>query len=95
MIWDKSKIRNLLETNNKAVERAILAIYHRQTLEEQFTQTTKRLNGVGFSASHARIGTYYARYVLKGNQLNGKHLELARKVALRYTGQLLKIATEK
>lgn len=94
-IWTKDKIRLLLQSDNRAVERAIVAIYHRQTFDEQATKETKHHNNMGFSSAHSRLGTYYAEWVLKGNHLTGNHLEKARKIALRYTDQLLKVAKEK
>jgi hypothetical protein len=87
--WNKERIVSLLQTNNRAVEKAIVAIYHRQTLDEQSTQETKHANGIGFTGAHARLGTYYARWILEGNCLTGKHLEKARAMSLHYTAQLL------
>lgn len=87
--WNKDKIVTLLQTNNKAVEKAIVVIYNRQTLDEQQSKETKHSNGIGFSGAHAALGTYYAKWILDGKSLSGTHLERARKMALRYTAQLL------
>lgn len=95
MTWDKAKIIQALQTNNKVVERAILAIYNLQTLDEQNSSETKHHNGVGFSGAHARLGTYYAKWIKSGNNLTGKHLEKARNIALHYVGQLETLAKEK
>ena len=54
-LWTKERIVTLLESNPRAVERAVLAIYARQTLEEQHSETTKENNGRGFRHNH-RIG---------------------------------------
>jgi hypothetical protein len=91
-IWTKEKILDLLERNPKAVERAIVRIYERQTEDEKAGQNTKHLNGMGFSGAHAAQGTYYAKWVLSGRRLTGAHLEKARNIAKRYAGQLLEIA---
>lgn len=93
--WDKSRLRQLITTNDKAVERAILAIYDRQTQDEKQVSDTKHHNCVGFSAAHARSGSYYARWIRSGRSLTGRHLEKARTIALHYTGQLLQIIEEK
>jgi hypothetical protein len=42
-------IRTLLNKNDKAVERGLVAIYNRQTLDEKLDKYTKHRNGVGFS----------------------------------------------
>jgi len=84
----------LLATNNLAVERAIVAIYKRQTLDEQNSETTIHTNGVGFSGADVRNGTYYAKWILSGKRLNGKFLDKARVMAHKYMKQLVAIAHE-
>lgn len=91
----KQQIAFLLATSDKAVERAMLAIYARQTQDEQSSQTTKHSNGQGFNAFDALNGTYYAKWVLSGRKLSGSHLAKARKMALRYTQQLALISQAK
>ncbi|MCI0525954.1 MAG: hypothetical protein L0Y56_00675 [Nitrospira sp.] len=80
------------DKGRRAVERAIIAIYSRQTQEEQVSESTLRLNGIGFSGADARLGSYYARWIQNGKRLSGKHLERARKMTLKYRKQLLEIA---
>lgn len=92
MTHTKESIKALLLRSDRAVERAIVAIYNRQTLDEQSSQETKHSNNIGFSGAHARLGTYYAQWILQGNSLTGRHLEKARKIALHYVGQLVTIA---
>jgi hypothetical protein len=89
------RIRLLLENNPKAVERAILALYARQTQDEQSSSTTKHSNGRGFSAFEAKNGTYYAKWILSGRSLTGHHLDKARTIGLRHIGQLVEVAQEK
>ena len=88
----KDSIRQLLLSNDRAVERAILALYARQTASEQSSETTRESNGVGFNAFDAKSGTYFARWLQRGNRLNGTFLDRARKMSLRYVGQLVLIA---
>ena len=95
MLWNEAKIEVLLRANDRAVERAIVAIYDRQTQDEKATLDTKHQNGRGFRANHASKGSYYARWVLGGRRLTGHHLENARKIALHYVRQLTEIAQEK
>jgi hypothetical protein len=91
----KSSIQSLLATNDRAVERAIVVIFERQTRDEQCSQYTTHLNTIGFSAAHASKGSYYAKWILSGRRLNGLHLENARKISMHYWRQLIEIAAEK
>jgi hypothetical protein len=90
--WTRSEIETLLNRNNRAVERAMVAIWKRQTRDEQRTDSTQHHNGVGFSGWTARSGSYFANWVLGGGRLTGKHLKRARKIALHHAGQLTDIA---
>jgi len=93
--WNRENILSLLEKNDRAVEKAILAIYRRQTSEEQNSSATIHRNGIGFSGAHAQVGTYYAKWLLSGRSLTGKHLDKARKIAKHYVAQLLEEAQNK
>lgn len=85
-------ILDLLDRNNLAVERAILALFKRQTPEEQATQATSASNGRGFSSFDAPKGTYYANWIKSGRHLTGKHLQHARMMAKKYIRQLVEEA---
>jgi hypothetical protein len=89
MSHTKESFRELLATNNRAVERAIVAIWKRQTASEQQSEATLVHNGIGFASCDARMGTYYANWVRQGRSLSGRHLERARKMACKYVGQLI------
>lgn len=91
-VWTEVEIANLVLTNNRAVEKAILAIYNRQTESEQANSTTLHTNGVGFAGPDARLGSYYARWIISGRSLSGKHLDKARQMAIKYRRQLTEIA---
>jgi hypothetical protein len=90
---DPDYIKWLLNMNDRAVERAIVAIYNRQTADEQSAQDTKHSNGIGFSGADARLGSYYAKWVLSGKNLTGNHLMKARMMSYKYVRQLSEIAT--
>ena len=95
MTLNRDTITLGLNSNPQWVERAMVCLYNRQTEAEKATGETVKHNGVGFSGAHSLMGTYYAKWVLAGNRLNGKHLEKARCIALKYTGQLLDEALKK
>lgn len=91
---NKSEIRSLLMSNDRAVERAMVVLFQRQTLDEQHTSSTSHLNGRGFNAFHAKNGTYYAKWVLSGRRLTGRHLEAARRMACHYARQLAELSVQ-
>lgn len=97
--WNKDSVKELLSSNtprgNSAVERAIIVVFNNQTADEQRTEDVRYHNGKGFLPMHARRGTYYANWILSGRHLNAKHLEIARKMALKYSRQLLLAIKEK
>lgn len=86
-------IKWLLTMNDEAVGRAMVAIYNRQTWDEQQSSDTRHTNGIGFSGADARTGTYYAKWVLSGRKLTGNHLMKARMMSFKYVRQLCEIAT--
>lgn len=90
--WTRSEIDALLRANPKAVERAMLALFARQTVDEQAVASTRHLNGRGFNAPSARRGSYYARWVRSGRSLSGPHLDKALRIALRHSAQLVEEA---
>jgi len=102
-MYTKEKIKELIVTSDKAVERGLVAIFNLQTFDERKSEETREKNGVGFSAFDAPIGSafdapigsYYAKWIKSGKHLNGRHLIKARKLILKYIGQLTKIANKK
>jgi len=90
--WTRTEIEAMINGNDLAVERAMVAIWERQTADEQDTQDTRHHNGRGFAAWSARSGTYFAEWVRSGRHLTGKHLVKARKIALYHAGQLTDFA---
>jgi len=85
-------VRNLIEANDVAVGRAMVAIHNLQTKDEQNSRATKESNGVGFNSFDARNGSYYAAWVKSGKVLTGRFLARARRMAKKYQGQLVAIA---
>ena len=90
--WTRPEIDEMLRTRNDAVERGIVRLFQLQTNEEQQAESTRLNNGVGFASYAARSGTYYARWVISGRALSGKHLDKARAICLKHSRQLVEIA---
>ena len=75
----KDAIVKLLETNDKAVARALVVLYKNQTADEQRTEDTKYRNGEGFRPCHARVGTSMATFYLNRGFLTKKQVDYWRK----------------
>lgn len=88
-------IRHLLATNDRAVERAVVAIYRRQTASEQRSRCTLKENGVGFNAPDARFLTDIAKILLRGEAISFHQLAECRARVTKYSSQLLDIAMER
>ncbi len=91
----KEMIKEKLLSDNRWLARSILAIYHKQTYEEQIADATLKNNGVGFNGADAYILSSFARQLKCGKLLSFRQLVIARKKMPKYAGQLLKIAKEK
>ena len=91
MVWNKDAIIQLLDTNDKAVDRAVVQLYRRQTQEEQATHATKVNNGVGFTGLDAEFLSSLAESAMKYGQLTPKQRAIARTRVKKYWRQLLSI----
>ena len=91
----KRKIQALLDVNDVAVIRGILAIYAYQTASEQNYGGTIEDNGVGFSGVDAVILSSFATYYKRFGRLSDKQMAIARKKIKKYWNQLRVIAEEK
>lgn len=97
----QEELRGLLTTNDKAVCRAVVAIWHKQTDAEKDVQQTKDHNGVGFNSVDSVILSSFAEQIIRNHGLGrpklltDKQMEYARKKIIKYAGQLAVIAEEK
>lgn len=94
-VWNKDTVQHLLNTNDRAVVRALMAIYARQTTEEQQTQAATEHNGVGFSGVDAEILSSFAQFYQSHGYLTDKQMSLLRARIQKYWSQLLRIAQSK
>ena len=88
----REKIQELLLSSNKAVVRAVVAIYRRQTMDEQSSEQTKQRNYQGFCANDAPLMSMYAKQILQYGGLSPQQVKIARERIIRYTRQLADIA---
>ncbi|RJQ30313.1 hypothetical protein C4565_00580 [Candidatus Parcubacteria bacterium] len=99
LFWTRDEVKEMLVMSPAAVEKGILRLYELQTFDEQASGDTKHHNGVGFSGSNAKPGTYFAECIQKsdrpvGKRLWGRGLERCRQICLRHSGQLTKVANK-
>ncbi len=83
--WTKETIQRLLETNDKAVGRALLVLYANQTDYEKQIQDTRVLNGKGFTGADARVGSSMAQFFNQRGYLTPKQLAYWRKLSKKGT----------
>jgi hypothetical protein len=77
---DKEHIVKLLETNDRAVARALLVLNANQTADEQASESTHYHNGCGFRPCHARMGTSMAKFFKNRGYLTEKQVAYWRKL---------------
>ena len=90
--WTKAEIKTNLETNDKWLCRGLVAIFKKQTADEQVEGRTSHDNGIGFNGVDAEILTSFAMQYLERGFLTPKQIAMTRKKMLKYAGQLVKIA---
>jgi hypothetical protein len=78
-VWDRAAFNALFMTNPRAVEKALTTLFALQTQAEQSTETTRELNGVGFSGLDAEIFSSFAKRVLSGKPLTPGQIAVCRK----------------
>lgn len=90
--WTIIEIRQLLMANSGAVERAVVAIYKRQTGQERDTHSSSVKNGVGFNSHDAPYFSELAKTLLGGHHILPRELGYSRQAMLKYAKQLRDIA---
>lgn len=90
--WTKDEIKDHMKNEDTWLYRGILAIYNRQTDNEQFSGETHDLNGMGFNGADAPIMSSFAEFLKKTGFLTPKQQIIARKKMMKYAGQLAEIA---
>lgn len=90
------EIIQALDTNPKAVERAIYILGSNQLPCELETRGCSVENGRGFSRAHANAGAWLFSIVQGGGHLRGKALDIGRSISKHYARtQLLEAAKRK
>ena len=96
-------VQENMRDNDQWLYRGLIAIYDRQTADEQNSETTKHDNGIGFSGTDAQILSSFAQQVIEFNTgkskfnhpLSLRQKELCRRKMNKYAMQLVRIARAK
>lgn len=91
----KDTILALIDRNDLAVGRALLALFNRQTAEEQGASATVEQNGQGFNGVDASFGSSLAVQFRDKGSLSPRQIACGRKMLRKYAGQLAEIANAK
>jgi hypothetical protein len=98
------EVKEAILKDQRHLERALVAIYELNTIEERTKKKAIGRDGKGFSKYHMKICCYMAQYVQRrvkvfghsyGNNLNDTWLEKAKKIVPKYSEQLLKLNQKK
>ena len=99
---NKLDIIELLQTNDKAIARALVVLTERQTAVEQSAEQTINRNGVGYTPADAHMGTSMSQFYQRRGYLTEKQLAYWKQPnakgvwrICKYAGQLLEIAQQK
>lgn len=86
-----------LQTDQRWLESALLAVYRRQTEDEKKSGETIHHNERGFNTHDAPVATYMAKWLLGDPErhLSGRFLKAARTLMPKYAAQLVKYATNR
>lgn len=102
--WTSAQIQELLAKNDRAVQRALVVLYRRQTPTEREEKATRERNGQGFSQMDALFLSKLALQTLNKVPLTVRQLEVLRKpwsthyessLIGKYHRQLLEAVLEK
>jgi len=92
--WTRQDVENLLMASDKAVGKALVQLFDRQTTEEQMTDSTRNHNCRGFTPLDAEIFSSFAKRVIGGRPLTTRQLACCRKPFRKSTTKLGKYANQ-
>lgn len=93
--WNRENLWEILSTNNDQLAKALVALYQRQTTQEQHSKQTADHNGIGFNGVDAPFLSSCAEGVKKHGKLTQNQATHVRKALKKYLGQLVAIANER
>ena len=92
--WTREAIEELLVNNEKAVLRAVVAIYNKQVELEKICEVTLLKNWKGYNHPDAKLMTIFAKDIIAGKKLSARQFAEAKSRIMKYAKQLAKIANK-
>jgi hypothetical protein len=92
--WTSDEIKEKLLSSDKWIISGLMAIYRRQTDDEQSNGKTAHDNGIGFNSVDSEIMSSFAKWHKKNGYLSNKQIAIARKKIIKYNKQLTQIANQ-
>lgn len=98
------EVKEAVLKEQRHLERALVAIYELNTINERKCKRTFGRDGKGFSKYHMKVCCFMAQYVQRrvkvfghpyGVNLDGQWLDTAKKIVPKYSKQLLKLNQKK
>lgn len=98
------EVKKAVLEEQRHLERALVALYELNTIEERTKKKAIGRDGKGFSKYHMKVCCLMAQYVQRrvkvfkhpyGVNLDGQWLEKAKKIVPKYSKQLLKLNQKK
>jgi hypothetical protein len=83
------EVKNLLNSNDEFLYKALKVLYNNQTEDEQNSKETKEYNGIGFNGLDAPIMSSFAEFLNKRGFLSKKQKAIARKKMAKYAKQVM------
>lgn len=90
--WTQEEIKNLIQTNDTVLYRALRKLYNEQTSDEQRNKTTKVRNNAGFNALDAKFLSSVANFLNAKGFLTDNQKAVVRRKLVKYTAQLTRLA---
>ena len=93
-VWEKEKIAELVQTNDRMLYESLTRLYDRQTDAEKNMEATVEHNGVGFNGVDGKFLSSLAKSYRQYGRLTDRQKAAARKSLKKYTGQITRMANE-
>lgn len=81
-------LREKLSKDSQWAIKGLMAVYAKQTADEQSSLQTSRSNGIGFSGFDAELLSSFAQRIKAGKSLTDKQMAIVFKRMPRYAAQL-------
>lgn len=93
--WSADQMKDFLQTNDRVLYGALLALYDCQTSDEKSWGETHYRNNAGFNGADASFLSSVAESLKRYGRLTDKQKAVTRKKLAKYIGQITNLANAK